>query len=135
MHPFYTRTIKLLRFRRSSFLVFLVIFCLEVVIALFFHDRLIRHFVGDVLVVVLISYFLRSFLAIPIRLLALGTLILACLVELTQYFNMIDRLGWRDSPMAHLIIGSTFDWADLIAYLLGAGLTLVIANWGRNCAQ
>jgi Protein of unknown function (DUF2809) len=119
---------KILRFDRSSFFVFLCVLSVEIAIGTFFHDRFVRYFLGDVFIVVLICYFVRSWCAIKVWIVALGTLIFSWFVELAQYFNLIDMLGWRGSQLAHLTIGSTFDWLDLLAYTLGSILNLSIAR-------
>ncbi len=104
---------------------------LEIIIGTFFHDRFVRYFLGDVLIVVLICYFIRSWCAIRLRVLLLGTLAFAFLVELAQYVDLIGRLGWQHSELTRLTIGSTFDWTDLVAYTIGTGLSLIIAKVRR----
>jgi Protein of unknown function (DUF2809) len=123
---------KLFRFDRPSFLIFLLILILEIIIGTFFHDRFVRYFLGDVLIVVLICYFIRSWCAIRLRVLLLGTLIFAVLTELAQYFDLVGLLGWQHSELTRLTIGSTFDWMDLVAYTIGTGISWAIAKVGQN---
>jgi hypothetical protein len=122
---------KLFRFDRRSFLIFLLILMLEIIIGTFFHDRFVRYFLGDVLIVVLICYFMRSWWAIRLWILLLGTLIFAFLTELAQYVDLIGLLGWQHSEFTRLTIGSTFDWTDLLAYTIGTGLSAIIAKVRR----
>jgi hypothetical protein len=129
-HQMHSRP-KLFRFDRSSFLIFLLILMLEIIIGTFFHDRFVRYFVGDVLIVVLICYFIRSWWAIRLWILLLGTLIFAFLTELAQYVDLIGLLGWQHSELTRLTIGSTFDWTDLLAYTIGTGLSFIIAKVRR----
>jgi Protein of unknown function (DUF2809) len=123
---------KLFRFDRPSFLIFLLILILEIIIGTFFHDRFVRYFVGDVLIVVLICYFIRSWCAIRLRVLLWGTLIFAVLTELAQYVDLVGLLGWQHSEFTRLTIGSTFDWMDLLAYTIGTGISWAIAKVGQN---
>jgi Protein of unknown function (DUF2809) len=123
---------KMIRFDRRSFFIFVGVLGIEIVIGTFFRDRFVRYFLGDVLIVVLMCYFIRSWCSIKVWIVVLGTLIFAYLVELAQFFDLIGILGWQSSQMAHLTIGSTFDWMDLLAYLLGSGLSLMIARERRN---
>jgi Protein of unknown function (DUF2809) len=123
---------KILRFDRSSFFIFLCVLSIEIAIGTFFHDRFVRYFLGDVFIVVLICYFVRSWCAIKMWIVVLSTLIFAWFVELAQYFDLIGLLGWRDLQLAHLTIGSTFDWMDLLAYVLGSFLSLSIARYRQN---
>jgi hypothetical protein len=116
-----------MRFDRSSFFIFLGVLLIEIIIGGFFRDGFIRHFLGDVLIVVLICYFVRAWFAFPLWKVILGTLIFAYLVEGIQSLKLIDILGWRGSQLAHLTIGSTFDWMDMLAYMTGSGISLAIA--------
>ncbi|MDR3056994.1 MAG: DUF2809 domain-containing protein, partial [Prevotella sp.] len=50
------------RFDLKSFVICLIIFLIEVLIALFVDDSFIRPYGGDILVVILIYYFLKSFI-------------------------------------------------------------------------
>jgi hypothetical protein len=129
-HQMHSRP-KLFRFDRRSFLIFLLILILEIIIGTFFHDRFVRYFLGDVLIVVLICYFMRSWWAIRLWILLLGTLIFAFLTELAQYVDLIGLLGWQHSEFTRLTIGSTFDWTDLLAYTIGTGLSAIIAKVRR----
>jgi ABC-type enterochelin transport system permease subunit len=124
-----------MRFDPSSFFVFLAVLLVEIVIGTFFHDAFVRYFLGDVLIVVLICFLVRSAFAIPLRTVVISTLIFAFCTELAQAFDLIGRLGWRDSQLAHLTIGSTFDWADLLAYTLGSGLNLWIGRYLGTLAR
>ena len=54
----------LFAFKPKYLLLCVFIFCIEVLIAKYMHDQVIRPFGGDVLVVVLIYAFIRSFLNI-----------------------------------------------------------------------
>lgn len=117
-----------LRFNRRSFTLFAILLAIVVMIALFFRDDWIRPLLGDVLIVMVIAYFVHAFVAAPLRKIAIGTLIFAYLIEFLQFLNLIDILGWRNSELAHLTIGSTFDWRDLIAYTLGIAIVLLTTN-------
>lgn len=113
-------------FHRKYFSIFILLLLLEVCIAVFAKDPVIRPFVGDVLVVLLLFALIRTFHAGGGNAgLAVGVALFACLVELGQYFNLLARLNLQDSQIAGIILGSTFDWKDILAYLLGAGLSLV----------
>jgi uncharacterized membrane protein len=119
---------KWLRFHRRSFLLFAILFAIVAIIALFFRDPWIRPLLGDVLIVMVIAYLIHAFIAISLRKIAIATLIFAYLIEFLQFLNLIDRLGWRNSQLAHLTIGSTFDWRDLVAYTIGIAIVLLTTN-------
>jgi hypothetical protein len=112
--------------RLPWFTRFAIILGIEVIIAVFFRDPLIRQWLGDVLVVMGIAYFIHAFVALPMFKIAMGTLMFAYGIEVLQSFKLIDRLGWQNSQLAHLTIGSTFDWKDLVAYTFGIAILMLI---------
>jgi Protein of unknown function (DUF2809) len=102
------------------------LFVVEIFIALFIHDNLVRPFVGDMLVVILIFTICRSVINANHLLLALSVLIFAFAVEIGQYFNLISILGLQEIELARIIIGMTFDFHDLLAYSAGILLIFII---------
>lgn len=98
------------------------LFVVELLIALFMHDDFIRPYVGDVLVVVLIYTFVRIFLPEGIRLLPLYIFLLAAGVEVLQYFRIAEVLGLSENRILSVVIGSVFDWKDIVCYGVGCGL-------------
>lgn len=98
---------------------------IEISIALFLDDPVIRPFVGDILVVILIYCFLRSFLKIPIVSTAVYVFIFACLVEFSQYLKLVDKLGLSSSSLALTVLGTSFSWVDVLIYLVGIVIILV----------
>ena len=98
------------------------LFVVELLIALFMHDDFIRPYVGDVLVVVLIYTFVRIFLPKGIRLLPLYIFSFAAGVEVLQYFRIAEVLGLSENRILSVVIGSVFDWKDIVCYGVGCGL-------------
>ncbi|MGN6213708.1 DUF2809 domain-containing protein [Parafilimonas sp.] len=116
----------MLRFQRGYFIFFVILFLIEVVIALFAHDNFIRPFFGDFLVVILIYCFIKSFLNTPLVMTAVAVLLFSYLIEVLQYFNIIKMLGLQNSNLVRVVIGTSFEWTDLIAYTLGIGLVILL---------
>ena len=56
---------------------------------------------------------------------ALGVLGLACAVEIAQGTGIFAALGLLRNPILKVILGATFDWHDLLAYLAGTLLILL----------
>jgi hypothetical protein len=109
-----------LRFDKNWFYLFISLFLLECCIAFFVHDHFIRPFVGDVLVVWLVFAFVRAFVAGGENWhIAVGVFVFAVLVEAGQYFDLVSLLGLQESSMARVVIGSVFDWKDILAYGVG----------------
>lgn len=100
-------------------IITLVLFVVECVIALYVHDKFIRPFFGDVLVVVLIYAALRTILKTKPTKILVAVLLFAVLIEVLQAFNFAALLGLSSNKFARIILGSTFDWFDLLAYFIG----------------
>ena len=115
-------------FKFSPFYAFsaLLLFITEVLIALFVHDQFIRPYIGDFLVVILIYCFVKSFLNTPVLPTALGVLVFAYTVELLQYFRIVEVLGLQHSKAARIIIGSSFEWQDILAYTMGILMVVLV---------
>lgn len=113
------------RLRRRYALIFLILLAVEVCIALFIHDRFIRPYVGDVLVVVVLYAFLRILLPTGRPWLVWAVTAFACCVELGQAVGLVDLLGLGHIRFFRVLLGTTFDWADLGCYCVGGGLILL----------
>lgn len=115
---------RLLKFNWFYFVLTIFIFLIEVIIAKYAHDQIIRPYVGDFLVVILIYCFAKSFLDTPIYATAVSVLIFSYAIETLQYFHIVTRLGLQNSRFAKTIIGTSFEWIDLIAYTIGIALVI-----------
>jgi hypothetical protein len=105
---------------------------IEILIARFAHDAVLRPYGGDVLATIFVYCLLSSVLrGTPARRLLLA-LLLSYLVELGQYLRLTQWLGLADYPLAVVVLGSRFSWADMAAYTLGAGLTWVVERRRRH---
>lgn len=102
-----------------------VILALEVLIAAFVHDRLIRPFGGDLLVVVLLHFLVRGVSDVRPWQAATGSFVFACAVECGQWLRLAHHLGLEHHWFGRLFLGTTFQWGDVLAYFLGA----VVAWW------
>jgi hypothetical protein len=111
-----------LRYLVSTIFLFLT----ELVIALFIKDTLIRPFVGDVLVVILIYCFFRIFLQIDYWKLAIGVLIFAFTIEVLQYFDYVKLLGLENNRILSVAMGRSFAWEDFAAYFVGFLIILAV---------
>lgn len=105
---------------------FAALLAVESFIALFVHDSFVRPYLGDVLVIVLLYCLGRGVLGIRGKWLAPAVTALGALAEGLQYLHLADRLDLPAASPLRIILGSTFDWADLLCYLAGG---LILAVW------
>ena len=115
---------SLIRFNKVYFICTVFLFIVEILIAKFAHDQLIRPYIGDLLVVVLLYCFVKSFLNTPVFATSIVVLIFSYFIEALQYLHIVNRLGLQDSPIASTIIGTSFEWTDIIAYTIGIAVVL-----------
>jgi hypothetical protein len=108
-----------LRFNLTYFALFILLFVIEILIAIYIKDKIIRPFVGDILVHILIYCMLLSFFDLPKLKTAFYVLIFAFLVEFLQYFKIVSLLGLEKNSLAKIIIGTSFSWMDLLCYTIG----------------
>jgi len=108
--------------RTAYLLATVLIFLLELLIALFVRDNFIRPYVGDMLVVVLVYIFLRIIFPERPRLLPLYVFLFAAGVEVLQGIRIVELLGLQDSRFFSVLIGTTFDWKDIVCYGVGCML-------------
>lgn len=98
----------------------MILLVIEVLIALYIHDVFIRPYIGDVIVVIVIYTFVRIFIPNGIRLLPLYVFLFAVIVEILQWFHIVDILGLADNRFFSTLIGGVFDVKDIICYGVGS---------------
>lgn len=117
-----------MKFNKRYFTPAVLIFIVEILIAYYVTDNFVRPYVGDVLVVILLYCFIKSFLNLPAIPLAVFVLIFAFTIEFLQYINIVKILGLQHSTIARVAIGTLFEWRDLVAYVVG----ILIVLFGEN---
>lgn len=110
-------------------ITFLIFFLIEVGIALFINDRIIRPYIGDILVIILMYAFIKSFIRKEIRFLPIYLFIFAVFVEVMQYFNILELMSLKDNKILSIIFGSTFDIQDILCYLIGS---IILIIWEKR---
>jgi hypothetical protein len=127
----------MLAFNKKFFFLALTLFLIELLIAVFVHDSFVRPYVGDYLVVILLYCAVRTLFKVPVMKLAIGVLLFSYLIEILQYFHIVNRLGLENNIIARTVIGYGFEWMDLGAYTLGIITVLVLErkSLNRSCTD
>lgn len=124
------------RFSFKYFLLSVILFLVEVVIATLLRDiYFVRAFLGDVLVVILVYTFMMAFFEPKNKALLLFCVFLfAVLVEVSQYFKLAEKLGFAEGSVAYIVLGNYFSWRDILCYAVGCLLVFLFINkkWRRN---
>ncbi|WP_419494314.1 DUF2809 domain-containing protein [Chryseobacterium bernardetii] len=108
------------QFSLKYLLISVFIFLIEVLIATELKDIFfVRAYLGDVIVAMLLYTLIKSFFRVNNEKLILGILIFSCLVELAQYFNIAEKLGFREGSLMYIVIGNSFSWIDILCYAAG----------------
>ena len=111
---------------RLIFALFAVLLLIvEIFIGLFVHDSFVRPYLGDALVVILIWCIIR--VVIPDRFVWLSgaVFLFAVIVEVSQIFPLCDVLG-IENRLIRTLMGTSFAWGDIVAYLAGCAVTLAV---------
>ncbi len=103
----------------------ILLFLIELAIALFVRDGFVRTFVGDVLVVILIYCFLRLLVRWSVLKTIIVVLLFAYTIEVLQLFGLVKVLGLQGFQIARIVLGTTFEWTDFVAYTLGGSIVLL----------
>ena len=119
-----------MRKRLLNLALFLILLGIEVLIALFIRDRFIRPYVGDVLVVAVVYFFLRVFIPEKYPWLPAVVFFFAAAVEFSQYLGLADRLGVVN-PVLRTVLGSVYDTMDIVCYGVGCAF-LGAYEWVRR---
>lgn len=106
----------------------LFLLTVEVLIGAFVHDRFVRPFVGDVLVTVLLYAICRCVKPEGWRWLGLGVFLFSVAVE---FFQLIPK-PQLEGTLLGVIIGTSFDWRDILCYGVGCLLALVVERYGTG---
>ena len=117
-------------------IMFVMLLIIEILIGKFLNQGFIREYGGDILIIPLLYAFIRIFcvndskaarLYLPLALFVLGV----C-AEIVQATNVIGIFGVKRDSLLGIIIGSTFDWKDILCYLTG---TILILGWNYMKAR
>lgn len=121
-------------FNKKYLILTIILFVIEVLIAVFVRDAFVRPYVGDYLVVILIYCAVRTVLKASVWKVAVGVLLFSFLIETLQYFHIVNRLGLENNVVARTVIGIGFEWMDFVAYTLGI-LTVLAFEYKKSALK
>ena len=98
-----------------------LILTIEIYIAICVNGGFVRHYAGDVLAVILPYALARAIFSVPPSNLPLKIFAFAAALELAQYLGAVQILG-VENKILKVMIGGTFDFADLLCYAVGCVL-------------
>ncbi len=113
------------QFNKKYFVLGSILMGIEILIARYARDRIIRPYGGDFLVVILLYTVLRCFTRLSILMTCISVLLFSYGIEILQYFNFADRLGFRPGSVPFILLGNYFTWADIICYTSGIGTVVI----------
>ena len=100
----------------------------EIIIGVFVHDRFVRPYLGDTLVVILLYTIVRVVIPDSFPWLSAVIFGFAVLVEISQIFPLCDVLHIQNR-LIRVLMGTSFAWADIVAYFAGCLLTAGYDFW------
>jgi len=118
-----------LKFKPKYLLLTILIFLVEVLIATVLKNNFfIRAYLGDVIVVILLYTFVKSFFTVNDTKLILEIFAFSCVVEFAQYFNIAEKLGFQPGSLMYIVIGNSFSWVDIACYAAGCLLLYLLVR-------
>lgn len=121
------------QFSLKYFVATILIFLVEVLIATKLKDIFfVRAYLGDVIVVILLYTFVKSFIIINNQKLILGILAFSCLVEFAQSFNIAEKLGFQQGSLMYIVIGNSFSWIDILCYVAGCLILFLFVKFEES---
>ncbi|WP_107775877.1 DUF2809 domain-containing protein [Campylobacter concisus] len=107
-----------LRARLFFLLVAVVILAIEIYIAVFVKGGFVRHYLGDVLVTVMLYAFGRAVFKTAPKILAFEIFAFSLFIEILQYLKVLEILDIHNL-IIRIVFGGTFDVSDIVCYALG----------------
>lgn len=118
-----------LKFDYKNFLIAVLIFLIEILIATKLKDIFfVRAYLGDVFVVMLMYYFIKSFFDFNSTKLIAAIFIFSCLIEFAQYFHFGELMGFKDNRVMMIILGNSFSWGDILCYFVGCLILFLLSK-------
>lgn len=111
---------------------FVALLLVEILIALFVHDRFVRLYIGDLLVTVLLCCLCRIVIPQGVPMLPIWVFAFAALVEAGQYFDLVKVLGLEDNRFLSTLLGRTFSFMDLLCYGTGCAVFFTVETLLRK---
>ncbi len=115
-----------LNINKTYLIITILLFTIEVLIAIYLKSGFIRYSFGDFLIVIFIYCFFKSFIPNNNFKIAMLVLAFAFSIEFLQLVNILEILNLQNNHFIKLILGSTFQISDLVAYTLGISTVLAI---------
>ena len=120
-----------MKFNKKYFISFIILFIVELLIAKY-ATGFLRHSIGDVLAVIFLYCLIKSFIKIPVINTAILVLIIAFTIEFLQLSNLQNMYPKEAEYYLKLTLGTSFSFGDLIAYLVGTIIILLIEKKTNN---
>ena len=122
------------RTRLAFLVVAVLILAVEICIAVCVNGGFVRHYLGDVLAVILLYAFVRAIFSVTPSNLALKIFAFAAALEIVQYLGVVEILG-IENKILKVMIGGTFDLTDLLCYAVGCVLAGVYEKFESKIWQ
>ncbi|WP_394990237.1 DUF2809 domain-containing protein [Emticicia sp.] len=122
----------MITFNQKPFIIFVLLFLTEVIIAMYVHDAIICPFFGDFLAVIALYYLLKSLLKFSNLTLVLSSLLFAYFLEILQFFDFLNYSGLKQYKIIAIVLGTSFAWGDIVSYTLGALFVMLSEKQLKN---
>lgn len=109
----------------------ILLFIIEVIIALFINDQFVRPLFGDYLASILLFYLMATFIRISENRIAVYALLTSYIIELLQYIQILKLVKMNKIKIVTILFVTSFSWIDILAYTLGILTVVVLHNFKK----
>lgn len=106
-------------------IIFIILLCIEIFIAVYIHDDIIRPYIGDIIVIPVLYSLIRIFIPEKCRFLPLYIFMFSIFTEFMQYIKIMDILH-IENQILRTITGTSFSYIDIVCYFIGS---IIITIW------
>ena len=103
-----------------------------IVMAVFVKELFLQSYICDVLIILWFFFLLKSFFKGANYELAHYALLFTIVLEIAEFYQVIELLGLQDNKVAKMALGSAFDWFDLLVYGITWLLIISIESYRAN---
>jgi len=107
------------RFNSKPFLLSFCLLLILVILKAFAERFYLQAYLIDIIAIFWMFCLLKGFFHVANDGLAHYAFLFAIVFEIAQFYQIIDGFYIQNSQLLHFVLGSAFDWYDLLAFTVG----------------
>lgn len=120
------------RFDKKYAILFTILLAVAIIVFAIVENTVFKRMAGNVLIIALIYSFIQALYNFEKAKTIITIGIIALLIEISQAFDLPEKLGIQNNPVFTTIFGATFDVNDLWAYIAGCAVVYMLEFSNEN---